>query len=245
MAAPDFSAVTVQMLGFRSGLICNNPKCATITVGPSDAVGALALKLGEAAHIRAARAGEARYDASMTDDQRAAIDNGIWLCANCHTMIDKNKGVDFPTDELFEWKSQHEAVIRSLLLTHRSPLPILRRLTEEGQVAQEVIDILEPQGALFVHRMYEVDSHVMTSIERTRTELKPLIRKIKYDSQLKDLIKDLAEQFRDFMNVTGNFSSHGFGELQALRNRVGVFVRILQQDYGCKVRGPLSQIIPA
>jgi hypothetical protein len=92
--------------------------------------------------------------------------------------------------------------------------------------------------------MYEVDQHVMTSIERLRTELMPLIRKIKYDTQLKDLLKDLAGHCRDFMNATGNFSSHGFADLQAFRNRVGVFVKIFQQDYGCKVRGPLNQIIP-
>lgn len=244
MAAPDFSAATKELLAFRSSLICNNPNCATLTAGPSDATGPLALKLGEAAHIRAARPGEARYDEKMTDDERAAFENGIWLCASCHTMIDKNKGADFSTDVLLKWKTNHEAVIRSLLHSHRSPLPLLRKFTEEGQIAQEVIDMLEQHGALFAHRIYEVDQHVITSIERLRTNLQPLIRRIKYDTHLKDLIKDIADLCRDFMNTTGNFASHGWSDLEAFRNRVGTFIRILQQDYGCKVRGPLNSIVP-
>jgi hypothetical protein len=202
------------------------------------------LKLGEAAHICAARAGEARYVANMADEERAAFENGIWLCASCHTMIDKNKGADFPVDVLRKWKTDHENIIRSLLHSHRSPLPLLRRFTEEGRIGQEVIDIMEQHGALFAHRIYEVDSHVMTSIERLRAELQPLARRIKYDTTLKELIKDIAGQCRDFMNNTGNFSSHGFSELEAFRNRVGVFVRILEQDYGCKVRGALRSIVP-
>ena len=58
---PDFSAATVQLLMSRASLICSNPRCGTITLGPTDATGRLAAKLGEAAHIRAARPG-ARYD---------------------------------------------------------------------------------------------------------------------------------------------------------------------------------------
>src|SRR5262245_53944737 len=118
MACPDFSADTRELLAFRASLICNNPSCATLTVGPSDARGPLALKLGEAAHIRAARPGQARYDANMTDEQRAHPDNGIWLCASCHTMIDKNGGADFPVETLIEWKRRHEEIIRSLLYSH-------------------------------------------------------------------------------------------------------------------------------
>jgi len=56
----------------------------------------------------------------MTDDQRADVANAIWLCASCHAMIDKNTGSDFPRDTIVEWKRQHEELIRSLLLTHRS-----------------------------------------------------------------------------------------------------------------------------
>lgn len=134
MAAPDFSKETIETLAFRSGLICNNPSCLTITVGPSDGNGPLKLKIGEAAHISAKKKGQARYDDLMSNEARAKVENGIWLCASCHTLIDKNNGADFPEAMLIGWKKSHEELIRSLLHSHRSPVPLLRRFTEEGQV---------------------------------------------------------------------------------------------------------------
>jgi hypothetical protein len=244
MTAPDFSPVTRDLLAFRSSLICNNPKCGALTVGPSDASGPLKLKLGEAAHICAARQGRARYDETMTDEQRASFDNGIWLCASCHTMVDKNMGTDFPIEVLVSWKESHEAVIRSLLHSHRSPLPLLRRFTEEGAIAQEAVDILEQHGALFVDLIYEVDSHVLLSIEHLRAELARLPRNVRYDSRLKDLLKDLVNEFRDFMNRTSKFQGNVLSELPSLRARVGIHLLRLRDDFGCKVRGAISRIIP-
>lgn len=244
MASPDFSPKTRELIAFRSGLICNNPRCGTLTIGPSDASGLLVLKIGEAAHIRAARPGQARYDVAMTDDERAGVDNGIWLCASCHTLVDKNMGVDFPVEMLNQWKESHEAVIRSLLHSHRSPLPLLRRFAEEGAVAQDAVDILEQHGALFVDLVYEVDSHVILSIERLRSEMSSLPGKIRYDSRLKDLLKDIVSELRDFMNRTSRFPSSVRTELPALRCRVGIHLLRLRDEFGCKILGPISRIIP-
>src|SRR5260370_26695043 len=73
---PDFNQNTIDLLSQRSAMICNNPKCLTVTVGPSDASGRYKIKLGEAAHIRAAREGEAKFDDTMSDPARADIGNG-------------------------------------------------------------------------------------------------------------------------------------------------------------------------
>lgn len=181
---PDFSADTRELLMFRASLICSNPACATITLGPADAQGRLAVKLGEAAHIRAARPGP-RFDENMSDEERAHPDNGIWLCASCHTLIDKNNGEDFPVETLLEWKQKHENVLRSLLHSHRSVLPLLRKFTEEGQLAQDVVDALENHGALFMDRHFEVEQHVIISIDRLRSELQQLARRVRYDGDLK------------------------------------------------------------
>ena len=242
-APPDFSASTCQLLMFRASLICSNPACGTITLGPIDAQGRLAAKLGEAAHIRAARLGP-RYDESMTDDERAHPDNGIWLCASCHTLIDKNNGEGFPVEMLLEWKQIHESTLRSLLRSHRSVLPLLRKFTEEGQLAQDVIDTLENHGALFMDRHFEVEQHVILSIDRLRTELRQLARRIRYDAELKSLIKDLADECRSFMNHTSRFRGQYWPEIEGMRNRVGVIVLRLREDYGGKVRGHLNRIIP-
>ena len=66
-----------------------------------------AINLGEAAHIRAARPGQARYDANMTDKQRGAISNGIWLCKECARRIDVDEA-KYSVSLLVEWKEKHE-----------------------------------------------------------------------------------------------------------------------------------------
>ncbi|HEY6339019.1 MAG TPA: HNH endonuclease [Candidatus Sulfotelmatobacter sp.] len=243
--SPDFSTPTGQTIAFRASVICSNPECSTLTTGPSEAHGDLALKLGEAAHISAARPGQARYNPAMTDAERSAAENGIWLCASCHTLIDKNGGADFPVALLQEWKRKHEEFVRSLLLTHRSPLPVLRRFTEEGQIAQDAVDELEQHGALFVDHNIEVQSDVIASLERLRRELVQLSRGIRYDSQLKHIIKDIADECRSFMNNTSRFTHTAPSELEALRSRIGIKVLQLREDHGCKIRGPLNRIIPS
>ena len=46
------------------------------------------------------------------------------------------------------------------------------------------------------------------------------------------------------MNHTDRFRGQYWPELEAMRNRVGVIVLRLREDYGCKIRGPLNRIIP-
>ena len=214
-----------------------------LTVGPSDAKGHLALKLGEAAHIAGKKKDAARYRADMTDDERADPDNGLWLCASCHTMVDKIDGVDFPEQKLREWKKDHESIISSLLLTHRSTLPLLRRFTEEGRVAQDVVDLLEQHGALFVDHVYEVPAYVSESVDRLRQELIQLNRQVKIDAVLKRIITDIGVYCRDFMNHSGNYNQNAPAELETLRNRVGVKLGRLEKEFGCQIVGPLRQIV--
>jgi len=244
MAAPDFSENTKVSLAARSCHICNNPDCATLTVGPVDAVGTLAVKLGEAAHIAGARPDSGRYDASMTDVQRAAPENGIWLCANCHTMIDKNRGQGFPTQLILNWKQRHEETIRSLLYSHRSPLPYLRRATEEGLAAQEAIDVLEMRGVMFVEMAYEVPQYVEQSIDTLRGELQQIASKVKFDITLRNVIKDMGSACRNYLNTTSRYPQTRLDELKPFRNRIGVLARRLRDEYGCSIRGPLNDIIP-
>jgi hypothetical protein len=244
MAIPDFSPETINLLAFRACLICNNPDCETVTVGPSDATGDLAIKLGEAAHIRAKRTGQARFDEGMSDEERAAAENGIWLCASCHTMVDKNRGLDFPTETLIDWKRKHEEVIRSLLYSQCSPWTLLRKFTEEGHIAQKVVDALENHGALYMDRNVEHPPDVILSVERLRSELGGFASKVRYDSNLKNLIKDMATECRLFMNYSSSTKGYEWHELETMRSRLGFLIRRLKEDYGCMIRGQLHQILP-
>jgi hypothetical protein len=103
---PDFSNKTKQTLAKRAGQVCSNPNCRKPTSGPhSD--DSKAINLGEASHIRAARLGQARYDANMSDIERATITNGIWLCKECARRIDVDEA-KYGVALLVEWKQIHE-----------------------------------------------------------------------------------------------------------------------------------------
>jgi hypothetical protein len=74
------------------------------------------ISIGEAAHIFGARQGAARYREEMTDVSRAEITNGIWLCRNCHRLIDSDAS-RFPADLMFRWRTLHEEYVLSKLGT--------------------------------------------------------------------------------------------------------------------------------
>lgn len=63
--------------------------------------------LGEMAHIRGEKPGAARYDETMTDEERQAYDNLIFVCPNCHTKIDKDVST-YTVKKLHELKAEHE-----------------------------------------------------------------------------------------------------------------------------------------
>lgn len=105
-AGPDFFEKTKQTLAKRAGQVCSNPDCKRPTSGPhSDE--SKAVNLGEAAHIRAARKDQARYDPKMTDEERRDISNGIWLCRECAKKIDLDEA-QYPVELLIKWKELHE-----------------------------------------------------------------------------------------------------------------------------------------
>jgi hypothetical protein len=103
---PDFLKPTKDTLAKRAGQICSNPDCRKRTSLPHTDENK-AVNIGQAAHIRAARKGKARYDQNMTDEDRRAISNGIWLCTECAGMIDRDEA-KYPVELLIKWKKEHE-----------------------------------------------------------------------------------------------------------------------------------------
>ena len=97
------AAVTVAK---RAGNQCSNPDCGAITSGPSDEPGQ-SVNVGEAAHIYGAHEGSARYEAEMSAAQRSDVTNALWLCRNCHKLVDADQ-IRYPAGLLFEWKRLHE-----------------------------------------------------------------------------------------------------------------------------------------
>jgi len=100
----DFSPKTIRLLRERVSDLCSKPDCKVLTRGASSNQGK-ATSVGVAAHITAAAsgAGAARYDASLSSEQRKHYDNGIWLCQTCSRLIDVDEN-RFPVSLLKEWK---------------------------------------------------------------------------------------------------------------------------------------------
>lgn len=87
MSAPDFDEKTKHIAAARVGHRCT--LCDTPTHGPNEDPNK-ATNLGEAAHIRGKQPNAPRYDVSMTDTERAHINNALWACRNCHGKFDKD-----------------------------------------------------------------------------------------------------------------------------------------------------------
>lgn len=111
--SPEFTKKTVEIIAKRSAYHCSNPDCRILTVGPNSDP-CKALIIGEAAHIFGARPSSARYMKSMLEANRADITNSIWLCRNCHKLIDSDSG-NYSPDILFRWREEHEKFASSAL----------------------------------------------------------------------------------------------------------------------------------
>jgi hypothetical protein len=107
LARDDFSKETKDILAKRVGMKCSNPGCRKPTSGPDAKEGVT--NGGVAAHISAASPRGARYDKTLTPEQRRHKDNGIWLCQYHAKLIDDDELTYTPT-VLRGWKDEAEKI---------------------------------------------------------------------------------------------------------------------------------------
>jgi len=168
LISPDFSARTVETLSRRAALRCSNPDCDKLTTGPNTE-DTKATNIGEAAHIFGARPGAARYRAEMSDEERGAITNAIWLCSDCHGQVDKDPA-RFPDTLLFLWREKHA---EKLLTEIGKPGELIRRLAADREL--RVLGELPLYAEQIVR---EKPSHweYMLTAELLEFYLKPVLR---------------------------------------------------------------------
>jgi predicted RNA-binding protein YlxR (DUF448 family) len=244
MIPPDFPQRTVDLIAYRSAYICANPNCNRLTVAPSLSDADSKIKIGEAAHIHDAREKTIRFDSLIVEADRAKPENGIWLCASCHTEIDNNQGRDYPAAMIKKWKSDHESLIASLLKEHKSPLPLIRRFTNDRRLAQEIVDLLSDKGVFHIgHHMENID-HVILSLKEVRSELLRIGKEIDFEKKLKETNEDLKKSIKVYMNETSKYPSYSNSHMDILRKKVGISLRILHDEFGCNVHGNITQIMP-
>jgi len=112
----DFTKKTTEILARRVGFLCSNPDCRRPTLGSHEDP-EKSTKIGIAAHITAASSGGPRYNEALSEVQRKQSDNGIWLCSNCATLIDKD--IDkYSVELLKDWKEGAEIESSKMLLSN-------------------------------------------------------------------------------------------------------------------------------
>ena len=100
----DFSAKVLMILYKRAGGKCC--RCGAPTFGP-DTNPHKSVNIGQGAHIAAAAPLGPRYDDKMTSEERSSATNGMWMCSNCHDIIDRDVK-EYPTKTLKKMKREAE-----------------------------------------------------------------------------------------------------------------------------------------
>lgn len=174
----------METLAKRAANWCSNPECRALTSGPSDAP-EKAINIGEAAHIYGAKKGAARYRADMTDASRSEITNGIWLCRNCHKLID-NDPSRFSAEFLFEWRNIHENYVIERIGTTNDNLRLRLAAKEALPFAEDT-----PHARQIIHDRPDFWEYSLTA-ELLRDYLRGPLRKWR-DLQRGLYVKDIKK----------------------------------------------------
>lgn len=185
---------TRLLLAFRSGDRCAFPMCSHhLSV---DGVVSGTAVIGEAAHIAGEHDGSARHDASMTDAERNAYPNLIYLCPLHHTQIDKQEA-DFSVDTLTKMKKEHErkvadAVAAALPQVRFEELEIATKGLVEQVPAEPSYDfsLTPPDAKLKINGLGQQSRYlVVWSLGRSREVHRYIEMVAQTDSKFPDRLK--------------------------------------------------------
>lgn len=107
-------------LAMLSGNRCAMPSCRRPL---AERNGQEVVFLDEAAHIAGEHGGTdsgraaARYDPTMTSEQRNSLANVIYVCPTCHSKIDSypNGERDYTVEQLLDIKQGHESAVKAAM----------------------------------------------------------------------------------------------------------------------------------
>jgi hypothetical protein len=148
----DFTSRVREALSLRAGHRCSEPDCGQLTVGPSEESPMGVTNVGVAAHIAAASPGGPRYDPAMTPEQRASIENGIWLCSHHAALVDRDT-VTYSVEVLHRWKRDHERRIADEVARRTARAPATHDLVALGPAVVAVGEIVGASDTRWVVRL--------------------------------------------------------------------------------------------
>ena len=175
------SIPTVKRLFALSGNQCAFPGCTEILV---DKAGLL---LGEVCHICGDKPGAKRYDPAQTEVERQSFSNLIVLCANHHTIIDRDE-ITYTVSVLQRMKEKHESkVTKKFVISDKTARDIMMVLA--GSAATYGIrDLINDLGSLVGTLRREI------GVEKREERKGP--RKGKRSDAAEDALKDLVEALK-------------------------------------------------
>lgn len=247
-----FKTPTIKLLKERVAHRCSNPDCRVPTIGPI--LGELKSGcIGEAAHIFAASPGAARYDPNMTPDERMHFDNGIWLCTNCHTEIDRDPAL-YPASLLQSWKSNAEAqalqergeklpsktdaIDQLCMAMTRQPQVFIPNAIENVHIASGLaLEQLDPRFS--VETAYIQRKHIVSLRAKERVSLNLKIKnRDKHEKQWHSFV----ENGDDFVLSTEEVSINGSDLLKVLVNKMEGRVELKGEKIPANIRLELRNL---
>jgi hypothetical protein len=217
-----FKSGLIATLAKRAANQCSNPDCGATTSGPAEDPNG-AVNVGEAAHIYGANPGSARYDPEMTPAERSAITNAIWLCGNCHKLVDDDPS-KYPAGLMFEWQRAHENRISEQVgkaaakIRHRYER---RHLEEFGRLSYLAERILLEKGAFWEHRLtVEMLRFEMAAVLQRWSALKrglyikptTRIESSEFPSWLSERMQELGQLANAFSTLANSEFTRAWGE---------------------------------
>jgi hypothetical protein len=118
------STKALRSLYLLSGNLCANPACATVLINANGTL------VADVCHIKAEKPGGARYDKSLSPEQRRAPENLILLCSTCHTLVDREPE-KYTVALLTKWKKERESHFSAIGDTLRQRY--VAEVTDEGE----------------------------------------------------------------------------------------------------------------
>ena len=217
----NFSAQVVRILAERSGGKCAN--CRAPTWGPSDS-DYKATNIGQAAHITAAAPGGPRYDPNISSQRRSSALNGVWLCGNCHHIIDTNVA-EYTVEKLRNIKKKAEADAKAELG--------VAAIKKEAPHDHSEITIATSANAIMEIRKVKTQLEDLIQ-EKSKTDPNDLLEKLKYidvgsDTYLPAVGSELVKFYKRL--ITFDNDHHTWLQVVRLLNEITtVFLSLLTQS---------------
>jgi hypothetical protein len=180
----NFPSKVINTVSRRAGFHCSNPECRKLTVG-SNTNKEKSTLIGVAAHITAASPGGPRYESSVTPEERSGLENAIWLCANCSTLVDKDP-TRYTVAALRKWKDVIERDSADGLLKNSA-------ITTIGQPVENPKEMTWEQQAEYIKeqrkKQQEVDSFLDSrdAIIEAKNQVKIIIEQLK---RIREVLQD-------------------------------------------------------